>query len=200
MKGSLIIIGFFALGVLLGYSELFSLDLKSVPMTKYVLYLLMFSVGISLGSDKNIWKQLKGLNWRMWLLPLMTAIGTFTGCFVAWTILNGYSIPEYISVGSGFAYYSLSSIFLSELKGIELGTIALLSNVMREIIALIFIPSIGKTFGPLSAISVGGATTFDTTLPIITQTVGKKYVVVSIFHGCILDFSVPFLVTFFGSI
>ena len=45
--------------------------------------------------------------------------------------------------------------------------------------------------------SIGGATTFDTTLPVITQAAGKPYAVVSIFHGCALDFSVPFLVTFF---
>ena len=31
----------------------------------------------------------------------------------------------------------------------------------------------------------------------ITQAAGKPYAVVSIFHGCTLDFSVPFLVTFF---
>ena len=40
----------------------------------------------------------------------------------------------------------------------------------------------------------------DTTLPIITQTAGQKYVIVSIFHGFVVDFSVPFLVTFFCSI
>ena len=105
-----------------------------------------------------------------------------------------------MAVGSGFAYYSLSSIFISELKGIELGTIALLCNVMREIFALLFIPVIYRWFGPLAAISVGGATTFDTTLPIITRCTGKEYAVVSIYHGCVLDFSVPVLVTLFCSI
>ena len=40
--------------------------------------------------------------------------------------------------GSGFGYYSLSSIFITEYKGAELGTIALLSNISREIITLLF--------------------------------------------------------------
>lgn len=35
----------------------------------------------------------------------------------------------------------------------------------------------------------------DTTLPIITQTIGQRYVALSIFHGFATDFSVPFLVT-----
>ena len=39
------------------------------------------------------------------------------------------------------------------------------------------------------------ATTMDTTLPIITQTIGQRYVALSIFHGFATDFTVPFLVT-----
>ena len=40
----------------------------------------------------------------------------------------------------------------------------------------------------------------DTTLPIITRASGEKFIIVSIFHGCCVDFSVPFLVTFFCSL
>ena len=40
----------------------------------------------------------------------------------------------------------------------------------------------------------------DTTLPILTKACGKDFVIVSIFHGFIVDFSVPFLVTFFCEI
>ena len=45
-----------------------------------------------------------------------------------------------MAVGAGFGYYSLSSIFITEYKGPELGTIALLSNITREIITLLFAP------------------------------------------------------------
>ncbi|MCK9179871.1 MAG: lysine exporter LysO family protein, partial [Bacteroides sp.] len=54
-----------------------------------------------------------------------------------------------------------------------------------------------KYFGKLAPISVGGATTMDTTLPIITQYSGKEFAIASIYHGFIVDLSVPFLVTFF---
>jgi uncharacterized membrane protein YbjE (DUF340 family) len=37
----------------------------------------------------------------------------------------------------------------------------------------------------------------DTTLPIITRTSGEEFVILSLFHGFVVDFSVPFLVTFF---
>ena len=91
-------------------------------------------------------------------------------------------------------------IFITQYKGPELGTIALLSNIMREIITLLCTPLLVRWFGNLAPISAGGATTMDTTLPIITRCSGQQFVVVSIFHGFVTDFSVPFLVTFFCSI
>ena len=105
-----------------------------------------------------------------------------------------------LPVGAGFGYYSLSSIFISELRSVELGTVALLCNVLRELFTLLAAPWVAGRFGPLAAISSGGATTFDTTLPILTRVAGPQYAVVAIFHGCVTDFSVPFLVTFFCSI
>ena len=107
------------------------------------------------------------------------------------------AVTDTLAVGSGFGYYSLSSIFIADFRGAELGTVALLCNVMREIFTLLAAPLVARWCGPLAAVSIGGATTFDTTLPVITQAAGKPYAVVSIFHGCTLDFSVPFLVTFF---
>jgi uncharacterized membrane protein YbjE (DUF340 family) len=40
----------------------------------------------------------------------------------------------------------------------------------------------------------------DTTLPVISQVSGTEYVVVALFHGMIIDFSVPLWVTFFLSL
>ena len=115
-------------------------------------------------------------------------------------ILTHRSITDCLAVGSGFGYYSLSSIFITEYKGAELGTIALLANISREILTLLAAPLLVRWFGNLAPISAGGATTMDTTLPIITRTAGQQFVVVSSFHGFVVDFSVPFLVTLFCSI
>ena len=105
-----------------------------------------------------------------------------------------------LAVGSGFGYYSLSSIFITEYKGPELGTIALLSNIIREIATLLLAPWMASVFGRLAPISAGGATTMDTTLPIIIKSCGQDLVIVSIFHGFVVDFTVPFLVTLFCSL
>ena len=77
-----------------------------------------------------------------------------------------------------------------------LGVIALLSNIMRELITLLATPIFLKYFGKLAPIAAGGATSMDTTLPIITKFSGKDYAIIAIFSGTVLTILVPFLVTF----
>lgn len=199
MKGSLIIVGFFILGCLSGLFEIVPGE-ECSEISFYALCALMFCVGLSIGNDSQTIKNFRSLNPRLVLLPVMTIIGTLAGTALASLVIPNRSITECMAVGSGFGYYSLSSIFITEYKGAELGTIALLSNIMREIITLVAAPILVKIFGNLAPISSGGATTMDTTLPIITKYSGQEFVVISIFHGFIVDFSVPFLVTFFCSI
>ncbi len=194
MKGSLIIVGFFILGIAAGLSGIVPESIIDGDLTFYALCALLLCVGI--GSDRNIVTKFKSLDVRMALLPLGTALGTFAGSLVVSFILSGRSPLDCLAVGSGFGYYSLSSIFITEYKGAELGTIALLANIIREMVTLLLSPVLAKAFGPLAPISSGGVTSMDTTLPIIMASSGEQYSAVSIFHGFILDFSIPFLVTF----
>lgn len=196
MKGSLIIVGFFILGIAAGLSGMVPESIIDGDLTFYVLCALLLCVGIGIGSDRNIVTKFKSLDVRMALLPLGTALGTFAGSLVVSFILSGRSPLDCLAVGSGFGYYSLSSIFITEYKGAELGTIALLANIIREMVTLLLSPVLAKVFGPLAPISSGGVTSMDTTLPIIMASSGEQYSAVSIFHGFILDFSIPFLVTF----
>lgn len=200
MKGSLIIISFFVIGTLCGFYHLLPPSVTNSNLSYYALCGLMFCVGISIGNDPNTLKSFRSLNPRLIFLPIMTICGTLAGCAIAGIFMSNHSSSDCMAVGAGFGYYSLSSIFITEYKGPELGTIALLSNIMREILALLGAPLLVRYFGKLAPISVGGATTMDTTLPIITRCSGKEFIIISIFHGFIVDFSVPFLVTLFCSI
>ena len=200
MKGSLINVGFFVLGALCGVYHLIPYDFTQSKLSFYALCALMFSVGVSVGNDPQTLRNFRSLNPRLIFLPVMTILGTLAGCAVVSLFLSHRSVTDCMAVGAGFGYYSLSSIFITEYKGPELGTIALLSNITREIITLLFAPLLVRWFGNLAPISAGGATTMDTTLPIITRYSGQSFVVVSIFHGFVVDFSVPFLVTLFCSI
>ena len=200
MRGSLIIVGFFIAGVVVGLRHWMP-ETESLGNISYLtLCALMFCVGISVGHNTTMLKSIRKIDPRYMLLPLMTITGTLAGCAVAALLLPHRSLTDCLAVGSGFGYYSLSSIFITQYRGPELGTVALLANILREIITLLGAPLLVRYFGKLAPISVGGATTMDTTLPIITQTSGNDFIIVSIFHGFIVDFSVPFLVTFFCSL
>lgn len=200
MKGSLIIVGFFILGVIAGKFGWLTIGAFGFDISFVALAPLMLCVGIGVGNDLSALKSLRTLDSRLLLLPLVTITGTLAGCGLISLFMDWRSLPETLAVGSGFGYYSLSSIFITQYKGPELGTVALLANIIRELITLLGAPLLVKFAGPLSAISAGGATSMDTTLPIITTVSGKEFVILSIYHGFVVDFSVPFLVTFFCSL
>lgn len=197
MRGSLIIVAFFIAGLLLARWGWIPSSLSEGDVSIWALYALMFLVGISIGSDTQALKAIRGQHWKILWVPIATWAGTLAGTALASLLLPSRSLADCLAVGSGFGYYSLSSIFITEYRGAELGTIALAANIIREIITLLGAPLLVCWFGKLAPICAGGATTMDTTLPVITRFSGKEFVVVSIFHGFIVDFSVPFLVTFF---
>ena len=199
MKGSLIILSFFAAGLLLGVYRVLPASWLDYDYSFYVLAALMFSVGFSLGHQPDTIQQFRRIHSRVLFLPLTTVVGTFLGVLIL-SFFSERSVFDFLAVGSGFGYYSLSSILITEYKGIELGTIALLANILREIITLLFAPVMVKYFGKLAPIAGGGSTTMDTTFPIIIRTSGKEFSVVSIYHGFVMDLSVPFLVTLCCSI
>ena len=197
MKGSLVITAFFAVGVACGLLHIIPDGFINGRTSFYVLCALMFSVGMSIGCDSATLRSFRQLNPRLALLPFVTIAGTLAGAMASSVVLPHRELSDCLAVGSGMGYYSLSSIFITEYRGAELGTVALLANIFRELAALLLAPFLARRFGKLAPISVGGATTMDTTLPVITRSVGPEYVAVSVFHGFVTDFSVPFLVTFF---
>ncbi len=200
MKGSLIIVGFFVIGAVCGLLHLLPFNVAETNLSFYALCALMFCVGVSVGNNPQTLQNFRSLNPRLLLLPLMTILGTLAGSAVVSLLLSERSLTDCLAIGSGFGYYSLSSIFITEYRGVELGTIALLANIFREIVTLLAAPLLVCWFGNLAPIAAGGATTMDTTLPIITRTAGERFVLLSIFHGFLVDFSVPFLVTLFCSL
>ena len=200
MRGGLIIVGFFVLGIVCGVMHWLP-DLNAWGNVSFwTLCALLFCVGVTVGNNTALLKSFRQLDPRLMLLPLMTIVGTLSATAIAAMALPGRSLTDCLAVGSGFGYYSLSSILITQYRGPELGTVALLANIIREVITLLGAPLMVKYFGPLAPISSGGATTMDTTLPIITRCSGQDFVIVSLFHGFLVDFSVPFLVTFFSTV
>ena len=210
MKTSILIVGCFIIGCLLGWSGWIPSSVMdgSDNYSRYVLYVLMFLVGMSIGCDKKLREISRSIRLRLCLVPLATIVGTLAATALVSLFISRWSMAHCLAVGSGFGYYSLSSILITELAAItlgsqaaaELGTVALMANVIRELIVLLGAPLLVRYFGRLAPICAGGATTMDTTLPVITRYAGKEVVFIAIFHAILIDFSVPFFVLFFCSL
>ncbi len=200
MKGSLIILGFFSAGILLGVYNIIPEFLLKTDYSQYALYILMFLVGVGIGSDSKALQAIKAMNFKILLIPLTTIIGTAIGMIVIFPLLEGVNLKEVMAVGAGYGYYSLSSLIIKDLHSEWLGVVALLSNVIREIITLLLAPMFAVIFGKIAPICSGGATSMDTTLPIISNASGKEYAIPSLVHGIVLTILVPFIVSFILSL
>ena len=194
---NLIILLIFTLGIIIGTRGGMR-QIVEADISLTLLYLLMLMVGFSVGNNSETLKQFRNIPRRYLALPFLTIIGSLSGGALAALFLH-QELYSTLAVSAGQAYYSLSSVIITDQVGAALGAIALLANIFRELFTVLLSPLIARIFGPLALISSGGATTMDVTLPFILKSSGAQYLVLSIYHGFICDFSVPFLVTFFAS-
>ena len=191
MRDSLIVFVFFAVGVALGYADAVPTWLLDPDLPMIILSVMVVLVGLGLGAGDNLHYMLRTFNWRMLLLPLCTIVGTLLFSALGVLVLRGFSLTDCLAVGSGFGYYSLSSVLIADLKSATLGvqgaaelaTVALLANVVREMIALFGMP-----------LSVAGVTSKDVCLPSIARYSGSDLVPLAILHGIVLEVCVPILV------
>ena len=162
------------------------------------LCLLLFFVGMDIGRNKEIINQIKSKGYKILLIPLGVTLGSIAG-----SVLGGFALGlpmnESSAIGAGFGWYSLSAIVLSKYSA-EVGALAFITNVCREVFALVSIPYIARYIGKLEAIAPAGATAMDTSLPIISKATDANTAVISFITGVVLSTLVPILVPILISI
>lgn len=159
------------------------------------LCLLLFFVGIDIGKNKNIFKDIQKTGILFFLVPVGVVIGSLLGALVVGSLL-GYPLNESGAVASGLGWYSLSSVLIAPYSS-ELSVLAFLANVVREIFAIALIPIVAKYLGFIQAIAPSGATAMDTTLPIVSKNTNSETAILSFSTGVILSTLVPILVPLF---
>ena len=194
MKHSLMVLGFFVLGILLGLPRVLPTWLTDGQVGLYVVYGLVLLVGVGLGGEGRFWQAMRDIDRRLIVLPVSIGVGSLAGTALASLAFPRLDLRTALAVGSGMGWYSLSSVVIGQLRGETLGALALLANLAREVVTLTMTPFLVRFVGPLAPIACGGATAMDTTLPIITRFSGKQYAVVSLFSGVVLSLSVPVLI------
>jgi uncharacterized membrane protein YbjE (DUF340 family) len=159
----------------------------------YILAAMLFGVGISIGHNRRELIKIKKVGFRILLVPLAIAGGSLLGASIGSLFFN-MSLKEVLVVGAGFGWYSLSSVLITQLYSAELGAIAFLANVFRELMAFMLIPLLAIHIGKIVAIAPGGATTMDSTLPIIAKMTDTSTAMIAFVSGLILTTMVPFLI------
>lgn len=153
---------------------------------------LLFFVGMDIGKNRDIIEQIKACGFRILLVPVMIALGSIIGS-IAGGYLIGLPFNESGAIGAGMGWYSLSAIILSDYSA-EIGAVAFITNVCRELFALMSIPFIAKYIGKLESIAPAGATAMDTSLPVVSGATDSRTAVVSFITGVVLSLLVPVMV------
>ncbi|MDI9459966.1 LysO family transporter [Candidatus Darwinibacter acetoxidans] len=162
-------------------------------VTDLALAVLLFAVGFSLGEDKDLWQKIRDLPKISLAVPFLIAIGSVCGAMLAGLAIR-FSIGEAALVGAGFGWYSLSAVLIAQSYDVAVGALALLTNVFRELLAILFTPLVAKYLGRAPATAPGGATAMDVTLPIIAQSTDAQTALVAFYSGTVLSILVPFVV------
>lgn len=189
-----IAVGSLALGVAYGLSPFdFGLVGALVEHSDYVLYALMFFVGISVGMSKGLIGKIKEYGARLLLVPAGIIVGSFVAGLV-FAPLCGMSLGEGAAVTSGMGWYSLVGVVLADLAGPQVGSIAFLSNLLRELVSFLIIPWISRHLNYPTCIAPAGATSEDTTLPMIIRCTNEETVVLGVINGIVCSAAAPVLV------
>lgn len=161
----------------------------------WMLRFLLFAIGIDMVKSRVNLKEALAKPETIYL-PAGVIIGSLLGSFVPAAVF-GIEPGKALAVASGFGWYSLSGVLITDMGDPILGSAAFVSNILRETIALLTIPLISRTRFPHIGIGVAGATSMDVSLPLIERSCGPGAVPVSITSGALLSLLVPVLVPLF---
>lgn len=194
MKNSAIILLIFFTGIILAFMQLIPESISKSNMSSFILYILFVAAGMGVGFDLKAFRIIRELKGIIFLVPLGVVVGTLIGSSVAWLFLSDISLTHALAVGCGFGYYSLATVIMTELGNPMLGSVALLSNMIHEILTLVLAPFLVSYFGRLAPVMSGGAAAMDTCLPVIVKNSGERYAIIAVFSGMVLTITVPILV------
>lgn len=164
--------------------------------SSYMLLVLLFSVGIDMGLNKEVFTRIKELGFKILLIPFGVVVGSLCGGAIT-AFLTNLPVKDGLAISAGLGWYSLSGILITEAGNPVAGTIAFLSNVFREMLTFIVVPFIAGHMNYYCTIAPAGATAMDTTLGIISRNTNATVAVLSFVSGVICTLLVPVLVPVF---
>jgi len=159
----------------------------------FSLIFLLFVMGFSFGFDKEATLKLKKAGLKILVVPLAVALGSILGGLVGGLIL-GINVFASMAVSAGFGWYTLAGPLVGQLFGAEFGALGFTVNFLRELLTITTI-SLTVRIDQYAPIAFGGATTMDTTLPVIVRYCGSEALITAFATGFTLSLIAPFAIT-----
>lgn len=161
---------------------------------------MIFIAGIEIGSNRGILKRICNLHSALLALaiPFAVACGSICGALLLGHIA-GLSAYDSLLVGGGLGWYSFSSVVISAMYSTEIGTVAFLANMMREISGFFLIPLLVRVHKFL-ALAPSGAATMDSGLPVVIKYTNLHVGMYSFINGLVLTLIVPVLISWLLSL
>jgi uncharacterized membrane protein YbjE (DUF340 family) len=156
------------------------------------LALLLLVIGCDLGRQR-VWKKLREYGLFAATLPIVVGAATLVGSMAA-ALLFSMPLSKGLAAGAGFGWYSLAGPAALAKKGAETGAYVFLSNLIREISAIVLVPLISGRTHPEVAASLGGATSMDSSLPAISRSFGAEGAAWGLIVGTVLSLACPFVI------
>ena len=162
------------------------------------LCLLLFFVGVDIGLEGTIIRSFREAGWRIVIFPFAVIAGTFIGAAAASLVLP-VGLRDSLCVGAGFGWYTLAPAMLADYS-LKVSALSFMHNVMREMIAILIIPTVAKKVGYIECTSLPGAAAMDVCLPIVEGATRGDIAVYSFVTGAVLSVAVPVMVSFLAGI
>ncbi|HHY10839.1 MAG TPA: lysine exporter LysO family protein [Firmicutes bacterium] len=188
---TLLILISLAAGLTAGYVNPALENIFGAGLINSALALLLFVIGFTLAQSGSMRQSVKRLPAIAWALPFLIAFGSVAAAAAISPFLNLKPLSGAL-VGAGFGWYSLAAVIIAPYD-LTLGALALLTNVFREVLALILTPFVARKLGYLPAVAPGGATAMDVTLPVISKATDPETTLAALFSGTVLSSAIPLL-------
>ncbi len=182
-------------GFLLGLTQWHWLTYASEASQAALIFLLVV-VGIQLGNSSLTLRQII-LNRRGLMVAAVVCVASLGGGLIAALIL-GLPPKTGLAIASGYGWYSLSGIVLTDAFGPVIGSAAFFNDLARELCAIMLIPSLVRS-SRSSALGLCGATSMDFTLPVLQRSGGVDMVPAAVVHGFLLSLIAPILMALFSA-
>ncbi len=162
------------------------------------LLLLLFVMGVAFSVDREAVAKIRRTGVRILVVPFAVGLGTVLGGLVAGFVL-GINVAGAMAVSAGFGWYTLAGPLVGQLLGAEWGALGFVVNFLRELLTILTV-SLASKGGRNVPVAVGGATTMDTTLPVIVRYNGSEALITSFSSGFVLSLVAPFAIIALASL